>query len=337
MEKVLKLKSLKKTKKNKIKKVSNLNSDTYNIDAIIDEFISSFDKPNEHPNQSNIQQSNGKINLQMIPTSSAPASQPVYSTIDESRPASTPVPKPVYSIIDESKPASAPVPQLVYSIIDESKYDLGEDSNTYETNLLLAYNYFIAPKTILSIGFAPHLNFNSVAMLKQNNIEIVLDLCLWTKVMESAGVIEQAYMYRTSKIETPFLEQELAEIKNTVKNLNVKIYFTIDREYNAKIIIYQNKSKIILDFGAWQKLYLLEYLVQCILYNIKNVDENVRQYYNQYIERCAANQLLILLKNNLMTPTLKNHNMWNYERFFFELPVLCPKKLQQDIHKKMKF
>lgn len=297
MEKVLKLKPLqKKTKQTKIKKTKNLNG---NIDAIIDEFISSFDDPNNKANQPNIMlQSNGEVNLQMTP-------------------------------------ASAPVSQPVYSIIDESVYDLEKDSN--ESNLLLAYNYFITTKTILSIGFAPHINFNSVAMLKQNNMEIAMDLILWKKVMECAGIIEQAYMYKTSNIETPFLEHELIDIKDPIKKSNLKIYFTVDRQYNAKIIIYQNKSKIILDFGAWQKLYLLEYLVQCILYNNKNVDENIRQYYSQYIERCAENQLSFLLKNNLMTPLLKNHNMWNYERFFYELPVLCPKKLKHDIKKKTKF
>lgn len=312
MEKALKIKQLKplsKRKQNKIKKPTNNFSDTCNIDAIIDEFISSFDEPNTQKNQPNIMlQSNDKVNLQMTPVVSSQVQQPVYSS---------------------------QVPQPVYSIIDESKYDLEHDSNDYESNLLLAYNYFITPKTILSIGFAPHINFNSVAMLKQNNMEIVFDLLLWKKVMESTIIIEQSFMYKTSKSEIPFFEHELTEIKDSIKNSNIKIYFTVDRQYNGKIIIYQNKSKIILDLVAWRKLYLLEYLVQCILYNNKNVDENIRQYYSQYIERCVENQIFILLKNDLMTPTLKNHNIWNYERFFCELPVLCPKKLKHDIQKKI--
>lgn len=227
------------------------------------------------------------------------------------------------------------IPKPVYSIIDETKYDLGEDSNNYESNLLLGYNYFITPKTILSIGFAPHINFNSVATLRQNNnIEIVFDLFLWKKVIQAAGIIEQAYMYRTSEIETPFLEHELIEIKDPVKQSNIKINFTVDKKFIGKIILYQNNCKVILDFGAWRKLYLLDYFVQCVLYNYKDTDENVRQYYSQYIQRCAEKQLLFLLKNDLMTPTLKNHNMWNYERFFCELAILCPKKLQFDIQKK---
>lgn len=304
MEKILKLKPLKKkNKQNKIKKTTNLISDTCNIDAIIDEFISSFDDPNNQPKKPNIiPQSNGNVNNQMTQPSSS----------------------------------SSFVPQPIYSIIDESKNDLEKESYNYESNLLLAYNYFIAPKTILSIGFAPHINFNSVAILKQNNMEIVLDLLLWKKFMESALIIEQAYMYKTSKAETPFFHHKLTEIKDPITNSNVKIYFTIDTQYIGSIIIYQNNSKIILNYGAWRKLNLLEYLVQCILYNNKNVDENVRQYYSQYIEKCAENQLFILLKNDLMTPILKNHNMWNYERFFCELPVLCPKKLKHDIQKKKK-
>lgn len=226
------------------------------------------------------------------------------------------------------------VPQPVYSIIDESQYDLGDDSNNYESNLLLAYNYFITPKTILSIGFAPHIHFKSVAILRQNNKEIVFDLFLWKQVIEATKIIEQA-TWQQSEIETPFLERELIEINDPVKQANIKICFTVDRKFIAKIIIYQNKNKIILDFNAWQKLYLLDYMTQCVLYNYKDTDENVRQYYSQYIQRCAENQLMFLLKNNLMTPTLKNQNMWNYERFFCELAVLCPKKLQFDIQKKI--
>lgn len=229
-------------------------------------------------------------------------------------------------------PKDKVTPQPIISIIDESLYDEVETSNGYDTNLLLAYNYILSSKTVLAVGFAPHIDFNSVATLRQNNGEIVFDLFLWKKVIRSAEVIEQAFMFKTSTTEMPFLEKDLIEIKDPINiHSNVKICFTVDRQFHGKIIFYQNNSKIIIDFKTWRKLLLLEYLIESILYNNKFLEQNVKNYYNQYIERCFVKKFTFLLKNDLMCPTLKSHNLWSYERLFHELPVLCKKKMQLDI------
>lgn len=212
-------------------------------------------------------------------------------------------------------------PQPIYTLVDDRFYELGNTSiDNYETNLLLGCNYFITPKTTLSVGFAPHIDFKSVAMLKQDNTEIVFDLFLWKKMLNLS-----------SNIAMPYLENEIIQIKNSNEQFNVIIYFTVDKKLNGKIILCQNKSKIILDYGAWRKIYLLDYMIQCILYNNEDITENVRLYYIQYVEACLENQFMFLLKNHLMVPTLKNKNQWNYERFFYEIPIVCPKKLKFDI------
>lgn len=212
-----------------------------------------------------------------------------------------------------------------------------EDVTISNTNklqkLLLAYKYNIIDEfTHISIGFAPDKKFLPLASLTQYNSEIFFDYNQWkefkklsTNILFSFNNISETLL---NQIEIPFSDS----IKSLDNNNNtINVFFALDSFGVKNIILNQNQTRIELNKNQFNILIKLGYMIEVLLYSKSFITENIRQYYEQYIKKCRQLNIINLLNQEVLIPNFVNttKTQWNFERMFFELPVVCEDMLME--------
>lgn len=183
--------------------------------------------------------------------------------------------------------------------------------------LLLAYNYFFNENNLkyISIGFDTE-DFKPTVILNHIGESYTrLDLVDWICI----------FIAKQQDIDDAFIS-DIKENKkfNCARNMNIHFIAKLNALKIENITINNNE---------WQTLKLLNDYVQCVMFWCKQLTVDVKNYYKLYVEKCAEKYVYFLDMTEYFIPQ-QSASRCNFSRMFYELPILCKTKLENDINER---
>lgn len=188
-------------------------------------------------------------------------------------------------------------------------------------NLLLSYTYFLnsCHTCHLSVGYNTD-DFVLNIILYKNNVYHILYREDWILLSQYVEVIDA---FLADKCTADFVE-----FPNNGENAQFKM--TVRKNTKCLVVI-QNNKKLIIDDKECLKL--LEWIVymNTIVSWYGVTSSEVQRYYERYLQICFENKVDKLLPHQFFTLADHGYGFFNNSRIFNELPILCSKKLHNDL------
>lgn len=92
-----------------------------------------------------------------------------------------------------------------------------------------------------------------------------------------------------------------------------------------------NNYSVILSKSEWESLLELKDIVNSLLCSYAYYSNTVKLYYKTYLEKCKFFNCIALGVNEFFIPNDILHVI-NYERLFYEIPIVCSEKILNDIN-----
>lgn len=190
-------------------------------------------------------------------------------------------------------------------------------------DLLLGYTYFLnqTHSAHITIGYDVD-DFSPKIVLFKNNKFIILNIYDWSVLTANDKIIKEfLYAKKVDFIEIPNSDKGLSEFKlSTQKNIKC-------------LVMSQNNKKLVLDSNECLRLYNLLTYVYSICKWYENTSKEIEEYYNQYFINCIKNETCHLSSHQFFALPEHKQISYNLSRVFTEIPILCYKKLQNDMCK----
>lgn len=190
-------------------------------------------------------------------------------------------------------------------------------------NLLLAYTYFLNEKHTCKviIGFDVETFEAEIILHRCNEVPTYISFKEWefffAKFKQLNEEEQKGLTINDDQLVDKLLENFV--LKSTTKMM---LNFTLNDYDNKVFTLFKNEHE--------QFLNIVEFLNIVMCYN-SNASNNVREYFNKYMEKCRTKNLLQLTLDDYYIPMQMSHVHCNYSRLFFEIPLYCSMKLFQNV------
>lgn len=191
-------------------------------------------------------------------------------------------------------------------------------------DLLLAYTYFLKSKHnkkyfmtgIDSVDFVPEIilcDYDTPSSLTFNLTEWACLTSALNKTMNN--------------------EKELKCFLPLLNNIELRIF---GKNNNKKVTIKRlgTPDFIVLEHSEWKNVCEMNSLIMTMMHYFKNAVEQIKEYMDQYVEKCVELNTFNLDKTTAFLP-LKTHFCFNFTRLFYELPVFCKDIIAAKVMNKM--
>lgn len=212
------------------------------------------------------------------------------------------------------------------NLIQESMIESGIVKNKNQIDvpdLLLSYTYFLKNdhSSHLTIGYSTE-DFNCKILLFKNGKICLLDIMDWKNLFDNLEIIESFFCNIN--------DLKFIELPHCGGNIIFKLSIRNDKKC---IISSYNNRKVALHKEEFLKLQSLSPYLNSIVSWYSNMSVEIRNYYMAYLQICIDNNVLKLSPNQFFIIEEQTRNFYNNSRLFNELPILCKKKLRDDLSK----
>lgn len=203
----------------------------------------------------------------------------------------------------------------------EKKYNKN-NNNKLKTrtpkNLLLAYTYFLNDQhsSKVIIGFSTETFEAEIIFHRFKECPIYISFKEWEKYFINFKKLEE----KRSADQTELLIN--LEDNKSKALTKILVNFTLDNDNNKIFAMFKNEHQHFLN--------IIEFMNVVMSYN-NNASNNVKEYFNKYMEKCKAKSLFQLSFDDYYIPMNLSHVHCNYSRLFFEIPLYCSSKLFENL------
>lgn len=206
--------------------------------------------------------------------------------------------------------------------IKESSIKLNKSKLLDVPNLLLSYTYFLnyCHTCHITIGYDTEDFRAKIVMFKNNRINI-WDIMDWNNVFTNSDMIENFFFSDDHGVEFIEMPQYGGNVNFKLSTRNGKKCL-ISSYNNRKIVLCKDESAMLIS--------LLSYVNSIMSwYNVTSAE--VKKYYDRYLQICINNSVSKLSPDQFFTTGEQSY--FNSSRIFNELPILCRKKINDDLSK----
>jgi hypothetical protein len=194
--------------------------------------------------------------------------------------------------------------------------------------LLLAYTYFIDTKSTkyISLGYNADDDFQPNIIIHHiGHSHIALNPVEWMSLFVN---IEQVNKFFTLDTDYDEEKSKVDDVISAYKDINIRM----DKKTNC-IIISKNMGleKVTLNRPEWFLILNLVDYINTVIFWYKSTINEVRNYYNEYLNKCLEYNLMELNASLYFSPSQISCNRYNYSRLFYEFPLICRMKICNDI------
>lgn len=206
--------------------------------------------------------------------------------------------------------------------IMESGIKLNKNKFVDVPDLLLSYTYFLnsCHTCHLTVGYDTEDFCAKIVLFKNNRINI-WDVMDWNNILSNSDMVESFFF--NDQHELDFIEMPQyggnVNFKLSTRNDNKCL---ISSHLNRKIVLYKDECSMLIS--------LFPYLNSIMSwYNVTSVE--IKKYYDRYLQICIDNNVLKLTPDQFFITG--EQSFYNSSRIFNELPILCRKKIFNDLSK----
>lgn len=186
------------------------------------------------------------------------------------------------------------------------------------TNLLLAYTYFLNESSTKYIG----IGFNSETLLPNLIIRSSKkEICLST--------LDWITFY------TSLQEESTTDVDDQTRKNKKKLI--VKKTQENEFVFRFDKEKISLTSDEWEKFKtFVNFFNSVMLYNHSAINV-INFYINNYLEKCLQNNKKCLDVKEYFEPNMVGQVCLNYSRLFYEIPIYCKNKINNQLYFNINF
>jgi hypothetical protein len=198
-----------------------------------------------------------------------------------------------------------------------------DNNNCKDQRFLLGYTYYLDRKksAYVTTGYNCNTFKTSILFVKKNS-SVLFNTENWDDLCDHIEFINKCAFDSYSKDATKFHDRSGAVIARITKR----------KEEKVVEISMDSTNKVAFNLIEWTELTELSaFLRQVIKWN-DIFNNEIENYYKQYLKKCKANDVTKLTSNEFFLPHPLTYNYCNFSRLFHEIPILCRHKLILDLY-----